>query len=347
MNVRFVPIVFGLCWALCAQQPAPPAVAPGAAAPAPGVPDAQTAVSQPQAPAPLAGDGYLLGAQDELTLSSFEVEELSGKPAQIDTQGYLSLPLIGRVRAAGLSTRQLEDALSVSYSKYVQHPRVSVTITAFRSQPVSVLGAVNTPGVHYLRGQFTLIQALSAAGGLRQDAGNTVRITRRREYGRLPLPAAADDSSGQFSVAEIELNSIMQATNPRENILVMAQDVITVPRGQFIYVIGEVAKPGGFVLSERKDLAVLEALALAGGVLNTAAKGKSRILRSTGGASRKEEPIDLKRILAGQAADVRLGPDDMLFIPSSASKKTAIRVAEAALQSATGIIIWRGGATRY
>jgi len=245
------------------------------------------------------------------------------------------------VRAAGLTVEQLEAELVSRLKAYIQKPEVAVSITEFRSQPVSVLGAVKSPGVHQLQGRKTLVEILSLAGGLNTDAGHSVKITRRQEWGKIPLRNAASDPSGQFSVAEVGLKSIMEATNPEENIVIRPHDVITVPRAEMVYVIGQVQRSGGFVLNERENISALKALSLAGGLDRAASPQHSRILRSAGGSNRLEITLDLKKILAGKAPDVPLQPEDILFVPASTPKKAAIRAAEAAVQIGTGIIIWR------
>lgn len=225
---------------------------------------------------------------------------------------------------------------------YIVEPEVSIFIVEFRSQPVSVIGSVRNPGVHQLQGRKTLVEVLSDAGGLAPDAGHSIKITRRIEWGPIPLPGAAPDSSGQFSVAEASLRGIMEAKSPEQNILVRPHDVISVPRAEMVYVIGQVQRSGGFILNERESLSVLKALSLAGGLDRTASPKNARILRASSGASnRLEIPVDLKTILSGQTRDVPMQPEDILFIPSSLPKKAVIRAAEAAVQIGTGLVIWR------
>ncbi len=292
-----------------------------------------------------AHEDYVLGPYDQLTVVySDSVAETATNTVQVDGGGEVNLPLVGRLRAAGLTPRALEQQLKKHLSTYIRSPHVSVTVTEFRSQPVSVIGAVNTPGVHQLRGKRTLIEVLSAAGGLRQDAGHVIKITRRLEYGRLPLKTAVDDPTGAFSIAEVDLKSVLEADNPQENVEIRPHDVISVPRAEMVYVVGEVVRAGGFVLSERSELSVLKALSLAGGLTNTAAPANARILRSVEGAQKRTEiPVNLKKILDGKAADVAMKPEDLLFIPGSGSKKVVARAAETAVQTLSGIIIWRGG----
>ncbi|MGQ9633392.1 MAG: polysaccharide biosynthesis/export family protein [Bryobacteraceae bacterium] len=109
---------------------------------------------------------------------------------------------------------------------------MAVSVTQFRSQPVSVMGAVKQPGVVQLEGHKTLVEILSEAGGLAPDAGYTVTITRRLEYGRIPLPRARDDESGHYNIAEIELNPVMEVRNPQGNSEIRPHDVISVPKAR-------------------------------------------------------------------------------------------------------------------
>src|SRR5262249_7742261 len=159
-------------------------------------------------------------------------------PVRIDSRGYVTLGLIGRVKAAGLTVEELENEVRARLKKYVHEPDVSAYLTEMRTQPVSIIGAVQTPGVQRLQGQKTLFEALSAAGGLRADAGYLVKITRKLENGRIPLPDATDDPTGQFSIASVNVKTIMDASNPKDNILVKPDDVISVPKAEIIYVIG-------------------------------------------------------------------------------------------------------------
>src|SRR5438105_3544270 len=110
---------------------------------------------------------YVLGPDDEITVQAADIEEISGKPVRIDLRGNINLPMIGRVEAAGLTADQLEGRIKDRFKKYLQHPDITISVTEFRSQPISVLGAVNNPGVHQLQGSKNLFGVLSLAGGLR------------------------------------------------------------------------------------------------------------------------------------------------------------------------------------
>jgi len=160
---------------------------------------------------------YLLGPGDQLEISAPELTELANKQVRVDGEGDIEVPLGGRVHVAGLTAQKTEEELNRVLSTYIRHPQVVVSIAEVRSQPVSVLGAVNTPGVHQVQGHKTLLEMLALAGGIRPDAGYSVRITRELDWGCIPLPNAQLDASGRFSVAELNLKKIMEAKNPREH----------------------------------------------------------------------------------------------------------------------------------
>ena len=284
---------------------------------------------------------YVLGPNDLITIRAMDAEEISDKPIAIDSTGFLNLPMIGRIKALGLTVSELEMLLVERLKEFVWNPSVSITVSESHSQPVFVIGAVNTPGVQQLRGRKTLVELLSMCGGLRPDAGNKVTVQRTLEYGAIPLPGARNDASGKFSLADVSVRSVMQNTNPGDNIVIQPEDIITVPRAELVYVLGEVKKSGGFPLQERETLSALQALTLAEGLLTTSAPGGARILRAMPGGGREEIPVDLRKTLAGSAPDVGLQPEDILYVPSSMSKKAIIRGMEAAIQLGTGIIIWR------
>jgi polysaccharide export outer membrane protein len=279
---------------------------------------------------------YALGAGDQIVVRAVDVEEFDGKTIPIDARGNIALPKVGKIQAAGLTTGELEAEIERRLKKFLIEPDVTVYIAELHSQPISVLGYVQTPGVHQLQGQKTLFEVLSIAGGLRTDAGNTIKITRNVRWGRIPLSNASDDSTGQFSVASVEVKSVMSASNPAENIIVKPEDVITVPKGDMVYVVGAVKKPGGYLLGENLSISALQVLALAEGFDKAAATRNAKIMRTVPGTdARAEIPVDLTKILANKIDDVPLRADDILFIPTSAAKTVGIRTMEALVQAAT------------
>ncbi|MBI1896283.1 MAG: polysaccharide biosynthesis/export family protein [Acidobacteria bacterium] len=285
---------------------------------------------------------YRLGPEDRLFIHILDLDEIDpARPVSVDAHGSINLPVAGRVQAAGLTADELESELRRRLSGILQEPEVTVTVSEFRSHPVSILGAVKNPGVHQVHGRKTLFEILSLAGGLNADAGNAIKITRRKTAGPMPLPSV-DDPTGEFRVAEVSVRSVMEAKNPQENIEVLPHDVISVPKADLVYVIGAVRRSGGFTLSEKENISVLQALSLAEGLDRVASPKSARILRPVAGSeARREIPVDLKQILAGRSQDLPLRANDILFVPVSGAKSAALRGLEAAIQLGTGIAIYR------
>ena len=143
-------------------------------------------------------------------------------------------------------------------------------------------------------------------------------------------------------MAAISTAALLAGTNPELNLTVEAGDVVTVQRAEIVYVIGEVKKAGGFTLRERETVGVLQALAMAEGPMLNAAQSKAKIVRvEPDGGGRTEIAVNLKRILQGRDPNVVMRPDDILVVPNNTARSIAIRTAEAAVQTATGVIIWR------
>lgn len=284
---------------------------------------------------------YVIGTQDEVSVRVLDFEEITAAPVRVDLRGDISLPMVGRVHAAGLTVEQLEADLKTKLSKYLLQPEVTVTLTAYRSQPVLVLGSVKTPGSIQLEGRKTLFEVISLAGGIAPDAGYTIKITRKKENGRIPLVGATDDPTGQYSIADVSVKAVLEAKNPEENIMIMPNDTITVPRGTMIYVIGAVKKTGGFVLGDNESISILQALSLADGLDKMASPKEAKILRlSPGSATRTEIPVDVKKIFEGKANDVPLGSEDILFVPNSKSKSAAMRAAELGIGLGTSALLY-------
>ena len=318
-------IVAGLIVSLTA------AMGMGLAQPKPGLSTAE--------PAPAT---YVLGPGDQMSVQLTPGgEDVNGKLWRIDEVGDVTVPIAGTVHAAGLTTHGLADVLTERYRTYFRSPQVIVSVSETRSQSVSIMGAVNAPGVHQLQGRKSLIEVLALAGGLRADAGYRVKITRRSQWGTIPVAGAVTGGDG-VSVAEVALKGLMEAVDPSQNIAIMPDDVLTVPVAEMIYVIGDVHKSGGFVLGGRRQISVLEALALSEGLGPTAQASEARILRSNGTTeSRIELPVNLKKILSGEATDLPMQSNDILFVPVNGSKRLAVRALEQLLTIGTGLAIYR------
>ena len=296
---------------------------------------------------------YRVGPGDVLDIAVFEVDELS-KPATVGSRGTLVLPLLGEVDAAGLTPLEIAARLETLYGEsLLRDPQINVTVEAYRSQPVSVFGAVERPGIYQLQGRRRLLEVLAMAGGLAKDSGDEIRIARqggsnaaREELAAGPLPDGVDavksTTMPEETPEEIVLSVRGLLAGPggaRDNPWIEPYDVIRVAKTGLVYVLGAVSRPGGYPI-EQESMTVLRAVSLAQGLDRRASPQKARVIRQQG-ATKQEIAVRIGDILRGQAPDAPLEDNDILFVPDSRAKSALHRGAEAAIQLATGVIIWR------
>lgn len=284
---------------------------------------AQQSATQPAQPASASPidqlrPTYVLGPNDQILIRAFEAEELSDKPFRIEADGMLNLPLVGRVKAAGLSVQELEADLINRLRTFIRNPQVSISVVQFRTDPVFFVGAFVKQGIYPLQGRQTLVEMLTAIGGLQPNASRRIKVTRRTEAGPIPLPNAAASQDGKASSVEISLGSLRENVNPAEDIVLQPYDVISVDRAEMIYVNGQVARNGAYELGERDSMSVIQVITLAGGLLPDAKADQARVLRLVLDSNRRAEiPLNLKKTLTGETADFPLLPNDVLYVPRS------------------------------
>jgi polysaccharide export outer membrane protein len=309
---------------------------------------------------------YRIGAQDLLEIKVFEAADLN-RSLRVSASGEISFPLFGSVQAAGLTAQELQALLEFKLHKYMKDPHVDVLVSSVESHPISVVGAVKKPGVFQVRGLKTVLEMLSSAEGLADDAGDDVIIMRgaglrtafaqgnsqQQAGGDQPLPSEAtpardalsgnDDLNASMKESvRVNLKNLLETGNPRFNVTVYPGDIVNVPKSGIVYVVGEVKKPGGFVLKSNEKMTVLKAMALAEGLTPTSVKNRARIIRTDAGGTEKVEiPIDLGKILDGKAPDPDLKPADIVFIPNSTGKYAAYRGSEAAISAITSLLVFR------
>ena len=193
-----------------------------------------------------------------------------------------------------------------------------------------------------LQGPKRLVEVIATAGGIKADAGSTVVVTRQLRWGRIDVAGATVDPAAGVSTVTLPLIDLLSSKSPMDNILVEPNDIISIPKADIIYVLGNVKRAGGYPIPQRGQLSILKAVALAEGLDANAASGKTRILRpGNGDGAVREIGVDLRKIYEGKAADVPLFADDIVFVPNSLLKSSAKRATDAILSVATGVIIYR------
>ena len=346
---------------------------------------------------------YIIGNGDVVSVEVFDVKELS-RDVRVSQTGTIGLPLVPvRLRVSGLTELQAQQKIAevLEANGLVSHPDVSVTIKERKSKPITVVGAVAHPLVYQADSQVTLLEVLAEAGGLSNDAGGQVIVTRpvpqmTFEDSNSPANAAADPDAARSTPAKsgtksltadattsasspnrpageppdlpapdasqgksdnslaipsdsspvdtitINLFELMESGNTKNNMLLQAGDVVTVPHAGIVYVLGAVGHPGGFVLTnDREQLTTLKILALAGGFTNLAKTDRAVIIRKDEKGQQHEVQLDLKKIQNRQAEDLQLQPSDILYIPQSGTKQALLRALEFGIALGSGVALYR------
>ena len=233
---------------------------------------------------------YTIGNQDVLTITVYDQAELSGK-FTVDPDGTLTFPLLGRVKAGGLTLRGLEEDLEKRLADgYLRNPQVSVSMDAYRSQRIFVIGEVRTPGAYQLAGDLSIIAAIAGAGSTTPLAADEVMIVRPKA-GQTDGPVLPTDSDS--TVIRVNLREIQEGALSK-NVQLRDGDTLVVPKARSVYVFGQVKTPGAYPVD--KDTTVLQALSLAGGVTDRGSTGRIKIIRAVDG-KKKEIKVKLTDIV--------------------------------------------------
>jgi polysaccharide export outer membrane protein len=322
LRAKWLSLAVALLWiGGCAATPESGIVnspqGPSAPSASPGVNEINQSLSLAAAQSVSSPADYQLGPDDLLQVTIYNIPEQESRVTprttvlRVSQQGKIMLPLVGEVAVKGLTTSALEQELTKRYEKYINRPQIGVLITEYR-QRVSVMGAVQKPGVFELTGPKTVIDMLAWSGGVTEKAGNQVHVYRQEQGARqsyvIDLMVLAN-SSGLIN----ERNAAMV------NMPVQSGDVINVPQAGMFFVDGAVNKPGSYPLGRYYSLS--QALATAGGVNPELADyGSVSIFRRRSPTQVETIPIDLSSVMSGSAPDPQVEPDDVIVVPMSSVK---------------------------
>jgi len=252
------------------------------------------------------GGGYRIGARDLLEIRVFGQDKLN-TTVRVSEQGKITFPYLGEVPVEGLTASELERRLVQLLEKNLyRNPEVSVRILEFQSKQASVLGAVAKQGFIELIGRRTLLEVITAAGGLMRDAGKEIIVFRQQP-------------DGTSSPLHIVVDDLMQKGDPQSNIVIEPGDTVmvqvdkTVP----IYISGEVKNQGVLQVLKSRIPTLTQAIAQAGGFTEQARKGKVIVTRRDSGGTEKKFEIDVTRIQSGKDKDFQLEENDAVFIPKT------------------------------
>jgi len=238
------------------------------------------------------GTNYLVGPQDVLTITSYDQPELTGK-FTVETDGTFTYPLVGRLRAGGMTLREVEETLKrvLIEQGFFKNPEITVAIEQYRSQKVFIVGEVRTPGAYSLSGDMRLVEALALAGSTLPTASGEAVIVHHSEAAFVVEPTldpfASEDSGDedQNNILRVDLRELENGDSS-QNVPLRNGDTIFVLRAESVYVFGQVRNPGAYAIRQ-KQTTVLQALSLAGGVTDRGSMGRFHVVRIVNG--KKEE----------------------------------------------------------
>ncbi len=246
---------------------------------------------------------------------------------RLNDAGEVSLPLIGNQALAGFTAEDAERLIEKKYSDghFLKNPHVTLSVKEYTSQGITVMGEVQHPGTYSALKARRLFELFMLAGGFTQRAGTSVVITH------------ANTSAGQQTITL----SGDPMRSPEANVPLQPGDTVVVSRAAIVYVMGEVTRPGGFVVTTADGkITIMQAVAMASGPTRMANLGHARLLRRTGSGLNSKD-IDLGKILQAKAQDVELRPDDVVFVPASRGKVIANQSAGSILSTVAGLAIYR------
>jgi polysaccharide export outer membrane protein len=249
---------------------------------------------------------YKIGAKDLLDISVFGLKELN-RTVRVSEEGNISLPLLGEIYVEGLTKTELEEKLSqLLEEKYLQNPQVTVFIKEYQSKRVFMLGAVEEPGPYELLGSQTLLQFISQAGGLTSDAGDEIIIIRQLH-------------DGTNKSIRISIDDLILEGDTSLNISLEPNDIVNIPadKSVFIYVFGQVKKPGSLDVKKSNIPTLLRAIAQAGGFSDRASKSKVIIKRVDQNGEEIQIKVNVKEIIKGKRKDVQLKENDIVYVPET------------------------------
>jgi polysaccharide export outer membrane protein len=310
---------------------------------------ASKATSTPVAPSDVSktpGSEYTVSPEDVLDVNVLDVPEVT-RTYRVSSNGFLTMPLLPEpIPAAGETLDQLSHLIATKFhdAGMLNNAVVTVSLRETRLHAVLVSGAVTRPQAYAIYGPTRLLDILVQAGGLTESAGNDAIILRGDIGARADLAESARSGAGNPPAKEqsftLNIRKLVETGDDKTNILLYPGDRVTVQRAELIYIMGAVGRPGGYVLSEaRQQITVLKALALAGDVSGFAKKSRITILRHSPGTpedTREQIPVDYKAMVKGQIADIRLKPDDILYVPVSAGRQALNTGINSTINAVTG-----------
>jgi polysaccharide export outer membrane protein len=258
------------------------------------------------------GIDYKVGGYDVLNIMVYEEKDLSRTAVRVSSDGYISFPLIGRIKIDNLTTSEIEDLMSrkLAEEQYLLDAHVSVMVTGYNSKRFLVLGAVEVPGSYSLEARERVLDAISRAKGIDPDQ----KASKRAMIIRTIDPNTNHEHK---MVINIDLQNILKKGDQISNIQLIDKDVLYIPTADNFYIIGQVTKPGSYMIPER-EITLVEAIGMAGGFTRIAARNRTRIVRVEDGVEKiLQVKVDAITKAGKKIQDVVIQPNDVIVVPES------------------------------
>ena len=252
---------------------------------------------------------YRVGGYDILDITVYEETDLSTRGVRISADGFISFPLIGRIKVEGLTTSEIEKLISnnLAQGQFIIDAQVSVVVADYRSKQVMVLGPVNNPGSYPLKARERVIDAISNAGGMVLGQGSNQMMIIRTEN--------PDTEQERKIVIRIDLSALLHEADQQSNLLLVDRDLLYIPKVEPFYIIGEVQKPGSFSY-DKKEITLVEAISIAGGFNEWAIRNRTHIVRMEDGIEKIiEVRVDAITKSGQKGQDVLIRPGDIIVVP--------------------------------
>jgi polysaccharide export outer membrane protein len=271
------------------------------------------------------GESLRIGPGDQIHVTVVDSPELDQHPRVTDA-GEVPLIGVGAVKIAGLTPAEAATAVhdKLIAAHYLNHPEVTVTVEQYATQTVSVLGQVRASGAYPIGTARPVVDVLALAGGLNEVADRNIVIERRGD----------PDHPVHYNLANDGVLAL------QTSVLVYPGDTVMVPKAGIVYVLGDVNRPGGFVMDNNStELTLLQALARAGGVSRTAKQGHAKLLRKDA-TGYHETQLSLGEIQKGKQQDIALAPGDVLYVPFSYAKNIAVSGSSGIISSLSSAAVY-------
>ncbi len=271
-----------------------------------------------------------IGPNDLIGVTVYDSPELT-RTVRVNADGDIRLPMIEQhIHAAGLYPEQLENSIEgiLTKNQILVDPLVSVTIMEYQSRPISVVGSVRSPVTFQAMGNVTLLDAITHAQGLADNAGPEILVSH---------PEIGADGKPTTLVQRVPVRGLLYEANSSLNVPLYPGDEVRVPEAGKVYVFGNVEKPGFFYLTDDPQTSVMVALALSSGLKGHPAS-KAYIYRVEGGTGgRNEIPIPIKKIIDRKSPDVALMANDILYIPDATGRRVALSILQTSIPIAAAL----------